>query len=154
MSPPSACHAPVLRLTGRAAIAFTMLQAPAAEAAKPGLQLRELRRRLAATTVPALAGARAALVEPVASFADDIVVPVFRSDTVPLIALCTPAAAPCPELVIRWPAGLGYFAEGERHALPDTGAGIRFAWRDSLALFESGHVAYTFSLLPDRKSVV
>ena len=92
-----------------------------------------------------------ALIEPVDSFFSDIVAPVFRADTAPLVALCEPPTSAPAQVTATWPDGLTFAAEDHERELDE---GQRLArplslnLRDSMAFFSSGHVAYALTLWP------
>jgi hypothetical protein len=95
-----------------------------------------------------------ALVLPVSSFFDDIVDVACDPDQVPLLMTVEPAPASgedrCVELLR--PEILEYDAEGDRFEIVRRPAvPVRFGFRDSITLFASGHVVYTFALIPPRQ---
>ncbi len=119
------------------------------DSAPAGFLMRSLRQRLESSEDASLVAARMALVEPAASFLDDIIAPAFRADTVPLLLLAQSADQPAPVLELRWPQSLRYSAEGGEQPIPGLerlAAPLRLAWRDSFALFGSGHLAYSVAL--------
>ncbi len=92
-----------------------------------------------------------ALINPMVSFFDDIIYPAFRRTTVPLVVLAEAEGERNTVLSVRWPETLAYEAESaerQRLSKEELTRIVRFQWRDSFAIFESGHVAYIVALFP------
>ena len=153
-SPDLRTPSPSLAIAGRYCFAFTFFQ-----------RLPLARRDKLGVRVPALfehvrrdAALYRALVEPPLSFFRDIVDADQGPVSMPLVAAIDPMrgdpglAPAAHDVDLTLPASLRYDAE-TRHVLlePARAGGDRvlpFSFRDALAIFESGHVAYVFSLLP------
>lgn len=134
----------------RAAIALTFLIRCHEEGGMPaGVLLQQLRQNLKHPADAALKAARTALIDPVASFLDDIIAPAFRTDTMPLLFLAQNDPAAASVLELTWPQSLTYRAEGSDAAVPGLDAlvpPLRLSCCDSFALFGSGHLAYSLVL--------
>ena len=144
---------PSLAIAGRYCFAFTFFQRLPARRGRPGVRVPALFEH--ARSQPALYHA---LVEPPLSFFRDIVDADQGPVSMPLVAAIDPVrgdpslAPGAHDVDVTLPASLRYDAETRHVVLEPARAGgdrvLPLAFRDALAIFESGHVAYVFSLVP------
>lgn len=98
-------------------------------------------------------GAYKELVQPTQSFFSDILSNEIPLQRRPLIIACEPEDdAASRRITLVRPAQFRYFAEGRDVVVENDGKELAFEYRDVFALFESGHVFYVLSLIPDGQA--
>src|SRR6185295_19058302 len=91
-------------------------------------------------------------VQPTQSFFSDILSTEIPLQRRPLIVACEPEDASPRRVTLVRPNPFRYVAEGREVIVENDGQEIAFEYRDAFALFESGHLFYVLSLIPDGSS--